>query len=196
MKHWGARLGSDTYRGYNGYIITREGHSLLFGGDTAMTSAFDGYRVYGPFDAAIMPIGAYDPYIYNHCTPEQSVAMANAAGARLFVPIHHKTFQLSHERFNEPIERTEAALAQEADRLVVRDVGDTAPLGPLRWPAAGPRSGELRPPSSAQHHSGRGGFLGRLVRSLQDDGARIQEGGGDPRAPGTPGKTRYRGGPE
>jgi L-ascorbate metabolism protein UlaG (beta-lactamase superfamily) len=126
VKHWGARLGSDTYRGYNGYIITREGHSLLFGGDTAVTSAFDGYRVYGPFDAAIMPIGAYDPYIYNHCTPEQSIAMADAAGARLFVPIHHKTFHLSHERFNEPIERTEAALAQEADRLVVRDVGDTA----------------------------------------------------------------------
>ena len=52
-------MGSDTYRGYNGYIITREGHSLLFGGDTARTSAFAGYRVYGPFDAAIMPIGAY-----------------------------------------------------------------------------------------------------------------------------------------
>ena len=45
---------------------------------------------------------------------------------RLFVPIHHKTFQLSHEPFNEPIERTEAALGAEADRLVVRDIGDTA----------------------------------------------------------------------
>jgi L-ascorbate metabolism protein UlaG (beta-lactamase superfamily) len=128
VNHWGARLGSDTYRGYNGYIITREGHSLLFGGDTARTSAFAGYRVYGPFDAAIMPIGAYDPWIDAHCTPEQSVAMANAAGARLFVPIHHKTFQLSDDRFGEPIERTAAALAQETDRLVVRDVGDTARL--------------------------------------------------------------------
>jgi L-ascorbate metabolism protein UlaG (beta-lactamase superfamily) len=126
VKHWGARMGNDTHRGYNGYTITREGRSILFGGDTAMTSAFAGSRVYGPFDAAIMPIGAYDPYSDNHCTPEQAVAMANAAGARLFVPIHHKTFHLSDERFNEPIERTEAALAQELDRLVVRDVGDTA----------------------------------------------------------------------
>jgi L-ascorbate metabolism protein UlaG (beta-lactamase superfamily) len=125
VNHWGARVGSDTYRGYNGYIITREGHSLLFGGDTARTSAFDGHRVYGPFDAAIMPIGAYDPWIDSHCTPEQSVAMANAAGARLFVPIHHKTFQLSDERFGEPIERAEAALAAEPDRLIVRDIGDT-----------------------------------------------------------------------
>jgi L-ascorbate metabolism protein UlaG (beta-lactamase superfamily) len=124
VNHWGARLGSDTYRGYTGYIIRREGHALLFGGDTAKT-AFHSYRPFGPFDAAIMPIGAYDPWVDSHCTPEQSVAMANAAGARLFVPIHHKTFQLSDERFGEPIERAAAALAAEPDRLVVRDIGDT-----------------------------------------------------------------------
>jgi L-ascorbate metabolism protein UlaG (beta-lactamase superfamily) len=126
VKHWGARLGRDTYRGYNGYILHREGRSLLFGGDTAETKLFASYRRYGPFEAAIMPIGAYDPWIRNHCSPEQSVAMADAAGARLFVPIHHKTFQLSRESFHEPIERTEHALAAEADRLAVRDVGETA----------------------------------------------------------------------
>ena len=125
MKHWGARLGRDTYRGYNGYILRREGRALLFGGDTAHTPLFKSYRRHGPYDAAIMPIGAYDPWIRNHCSPEQSVAMADAAGARLFVPVHHKTFQLSHEPFDEPIERAEAALAAEADRLVVREAGDT-----------------------------------------------------------------------
>jgi L-ascorbate metabolism protein UlaG (beta-lactamase superfamily) len=124
VKHWGARLGRDTYRGYNGYILRREGRTLVFGGDTAHTPLFKSYRRHGPYDAAIMPIGAYDPWIHNHCSPEQSVAMADAAGARLFVPIHHKTFQLSHEPFDEPIERTEAALAKEAGRLVVRDAGD------------------------------------------------------------------------
>ncbi len=92
VKHWGARLRRDTYRGYNGYILKREGRSLLFGGDTADTPLFASYRRHGPYDAAIMPIGAYDPYIHNHCTPEQAVAMADAAGARLFVPVHHKTF--------------------------------------------------------------------------------------------------------
>jgi L-ascorbate metabolism protein UlaG (beta-lactamase superfamily) len=127
VKHWGARLGRDTYRGYNGYIIRREGRSLLFGGDTAHTRAFfRSHHRYGPYDAAIMPIGAYDPWIYNHCTPEQSVAMADDAGARLFIPIHHKSFRLSHEPFNEPIERLERALESEEGRLVVRDVGETA----------------------------------------------------------------------
>jgi L-ascorbate metabolism protein UlaG (beta-lactamase superfamily) len=126
VKHWGARLRSDTRRGYNGYILRREGRALIFGGDTAHTPLFGSYRRHGPFDAAIMPIGAYDPYIWNHCTPEQSVAMADAAGARLFVPVHHKTFQLSDEAFNEPIDRARAALAEEHERLVVGDVGDTA----------------------------------------------------------------------
>jgi L-ascorbate metabolism protein UlaG (beta-lactamase superfamily) len=128
VKHWGARLRRDTYRGYNGYVIRREGRALLFGGDTAHTPLFSSYRRHGPFEAAIMPIGAYDPFIRNHCTPEQSVAMADVAGARLFVPIHHKSFQLGREPFEEPIERTQAALAAEADRLAVRDVGDTVRL--------------------------------------------------------------------
>ena len=126
VNHWGARLGRDTYRGYNGYLLSREGRALLFGGDTAMTPLFASYRRHGPFEAAIMPIGTYNPWIRHHCTPEQAIAMADAAGARLFIPIHHKSFQLSSEPFDEPIERADAALAREPGRLVVRDVGDTA----------------------------------------------------------------------
>jgi L-ascorbate metabolism protein UlaG (beta-lactamase superfamily) len=124
VKHWGARLRNDTYRGYNGYAIHREGRSLLFGGDTAQTRTFGDHRRHGRYEAAIMPIGAY-PYLHNHCTPEQAVAMADAAGARLFVPVHHKTFRLSPEPFNEPIERAEEALAKEHGRLALRDVGET-----------------------------------------------------------------------
>jgi L-ascorbate metabolism protein UlaG (beta-lactamase superfamily) len=125
VKHWGARLGRDTYRGYNGYVLRREGRALLFGGDTAYTPLFARHRRHGPFDAAIMPIGAYDPWIYNHCNPEQAVAMADAVGARLFVPVHHQTFRLSREPFDEPIGRVEAALAAERDRLAVREIGQT-----------------------------------------------------------------------
>ncbi|MGH9175163.1 MAG: MBL fold metallo-hydrolase, partial [Vicinamibacterales bacterium] len=37
VKHWGARLQRDTYRGYTGFIVEREGGKLLIGGDTAST---------------------------------------------------------------------------------------------------------------------------------------------------------------
>ena len=52
--------------------------------------------------------------------------MADAAGALLFVPVHHQTFRLSHEPFDEPIARVDAAFAAEQGRLVVRHVGDTS----------------------------------------------------------------------
>ena len=125
VKHWGARIRRDTWRGYAGFVLEREGRKLLIGGDTAITDAFKGHRALGPFDAAVMPIGAYDPWIWNHCTPEQAVTMADAAGARLLVPVHHQTFQLSREPFMEPIERVQEALSKERDRLAVRQTGET-----------------------------------------------------------------------
>jgi L-ascorbate metabolism protein UlaG (beta-lactamase superfamily) len=56
-----------------------------------------------------MPIGAYNPWIHSHCTPEEAVQMANEAGARFIMPVHHQTFCLSAESFREPIERFKAA---------------------------------------------------------------------------------------
>jgi L-ascorbate metabolism protein UlaG (beta-lactamase superfamily) len=128
VNHWGARLGRDVNRGYVGFIVEREGRRLLIGGDTAETAVFRAHRRFGPFDAAIMPVGAYDPWIRYHCTPEQAVRMADAANARVFVPVHHQSFPLSREPFTEPIERTEHALRAERDRLGLRALGQTLVL--------------------------------------------------------------------
>lgn len=130
VNHWGARVGRDTYRGWTGFVVEREGKRLLIAGDTAHTPLFREHRRYGPFEAAVMPIGAYDPWIWYHCTPEQAVAMADAAGARLFVPVHHQTFKLSRETHLEPIERADAALAHEQGRLALRDIGETVVIAP------------------------------------------------------------------
>ena len=67
-----------------------------------------------------MPIGAYDPWIANHCTPEQAVTMADAAGARLFLPVHHQSFSLSREPVDEPIDGPSGCLSAEHDRLAWR----------------------------------------------------------------------------
>ncbi len=125
VKHWGARVRRDTYRGYTGFVLEREGRRLLIGGDTALTPMFKDHRRFGPFDAAVMPIGAYDPWIANHCTPEQAVSMADAAGARALAPVHHQAFRLSREPSMEPIQRAEHALRHEHDRLAWRQTGET-----------------------------------------------------------------------
>ncbi len=131
VRHWGARMRTDDHRGYNGYILRRGGRAILVGGDTSFTPRFGRLRGRGgaanggAFDLAVMPIGAYDPWINSHCTPEQAVEMADLAGARYVLPVHHQTFRLSAEAFGEPIRRFEAALAGQPERVALREVGET-----------------------------------------------------------------------
>jgi L-ascorbate metabolism protein UlaG (beta-lactamase superfamily) len=124
-QHWGARMQYDEHRHYNSYVISRNKRRIIYGGDTAMTNAFERLRDGKPFDLAIMSIGAYDPWIRAHATPEQAIAMADAAGARFIMPAHHQTFRLSVEPFREPIERFTRALAREPERIALREIGET-----------------------------------------------------------------------
>lgn len=123
VKHWGARMRNDTYRGYNAYLIETEHHRVLFGGDTAYTDSLRAVRNAGPVDLAIMPIGAYNPWISVHCNPEQALTMANQAGAEFILPVHHQTFELSREPFHEPIERLVTAAGADAHRVCLREIG-------------------------------------------------------------------------
>ena len=125
VNHWGARKRRDTYRGYNGYLLERKGRRIIFTGDTAMTNRFAEIPQHGAIDLAIMSVGAYNPWIQSHCSPEQAVEMANAAGAHFIVPVHRQTFRLSFEPFREPIERFEAALRKTPERIALREIGET-----------------------------------------------------------------------
>jgi L-ascorbate metabolism protein UlaG (beta-lactamase superfamily) len=124
-EHWGARMQYDEHRHYNSYVISRNDRRIIYAGDTAMTDAFAKLRNGKPFDLAIMSIGAYDPWIRAHATPEQAVAMAEAVGARFIMPIHHQTFRLSVEPFREPIERFTRAMADAPERIALREIGET-----------------------------------------------------------------------
>ena len=123
VNHWGARMRNDTYRGFNGYTIEVGRHRVLFGGDTAYTDRFRAVRCSRPFDLAIMPVGAYNPWIHYHCTPEQAWRMAQDANADSFLPVHHQTFTLSREPYLEPIERVYAAAGSCYDRIALSRIG-------------------------------------------------------------------------
>jgi hypothetical protein len=51
--------------------------------------------------------------------------MANEAGARFIMPVHHQTFCLSAEGFREPIERFHAALRKTPERVALSEIGET-----------------------------------------------------------------------
>ncbi|MBI4890869.1 MAG: MBL fold metallo-hydrolase [Acidobacteria bacterium] len=120
VNHWGARMRSDTWRGYNGYVIRSGKRRVVFAGDTAMTHTFQGL---GGADLAIMPIGAYNPWIRVHCNPEQAWQMANDARADRVLPVHHHTFTLSREPIGEPLERL---LNVGKDRVALKAIGEEA----------------------------------------------------------------------
>jgi L-ascorbate metabolism protein UlaG (beta-lactamase superfamily) len=125
VRHWGARMVTDRHRGYGGYLLQKDGRTVLFAGDTAYTDAFARLAARGPVDLAILPIGAYDPWIANHASPEEAWRMFRAIGAKYVLPIHHSTFRLSREPVDEPLRRFLAAAGDERWRVVCREVGAT-----------------------------------------------------------------------
>lgn len=126
VSHWGARRLTDRHRGYGGFLVEKGGRALVFGGDTAYTNAFARLARRGTkVDLAVLPIGAYDPYINVHANPEQSWRMAREMGARYILPMHHSTFRLSREPADEPRRRILAAAAEEKWRVALTEIGQT-----------------------------------------------------------------------
>ncbi|WP_238325891.1 MBL fold metallo-hydrolase [Bryobacter aggregatus] len=123
VRHWGARVRRDTYRGYNGYLIEAGRYKVLFGGDTAFTPLFREAAGAKAADLAIMPIGAYNPWIQAHCTPEEAIQMADWANADRILPVHHQTFSLGVEPVREPIERFLNKLGNHTDRVIPYEIG-------------------------------------------------------------------------
>ena len=111
-------------RSYNAYVIEKNGTRILFGGDTAYTDKIQ-KAIAMPVDVAIMPIGAYNPWIRNHCNPEEALEMANDVKAKYFIPIHTKTFQQSSEPFNEPVDRLKKSVVNYPISLGLDEIGQT-----------------------------------------------------------------------
>ncbi|MCL6598883.1 MAG: MBL fold metallo-hydrolase [Alicyclobacillus macrosporangiidus] len=145
VRHWGARFPWNRGYGWNGYLLEKDGVRLLFAGDTAYTPAFRGLAAKGPVDIVCMPIGAYNPYVYNHCTPEQAWEMFEEAGGRWLIPMHWDTFVLSREPVEEPLQRLLAAAGARQDRVAIRRHGEVFTLpGPV------PGSDREQAPSSVK----------------------------------------------
>ncbi len=134
VKHFGWRYpwekdrsrGNPDGRSYNAYLLSRNGRHILFGGDTSYHEKFRSLAGQGvQIDLAMMPIGAYDPWIHNHCNPEQALSMTGHMGAQYMLPMHWRTFVQSQEPTLEPMMRLKQAAAADPDRIVLDTVGQT-----------------------------------------------------------------------
>ena len=125
VRHWGKRWPLGRWRGYSGYLLTRDDVSVLFASDTAYTEVLGALGRSRRISAAIIGNGAYDPWIMNHANPEQVWRMFKESGACYLLPVHWGVFRLGKEPTGESMARLLAAAGPEAERVVIRRVGDT-----------------------------------------------------------------------
>ncbi|MCX5764839.1 MAG: MBL fold metallo-hydrolase [Gemmatimonadetes bacterium] len=124
-----------------GWVLETAHHRIYFVGDTGDHPDFGEIaKHHGPFDAVLMPIGAYDPRWFMapiHVNPEEAVAAHTAIAAQqAFLPVmvgmHWGTFVLTDEPVDEPPTRTRAAWQATGfpeQNLWIMQPGETRDLG-------------------------------------------------------------------
>ncbi|HEY6002722.1 MAG TPA: MBL fold metallo-hydrolase [Anaeromyxobacter sp.] len=132
-QHWSRRGLFDTNRTlWGGFVIQGSRATLYHSGDTAY---FEGFKQIGArfpqLDAALLPIGAYDPAWFMstmHLDPEQALQAFVDLGATTFVAMHWGTFKLADEPLDEPPVRLEAERVRRGlpkERVRVLAVGES-----------------------------------------------------------------------
>ena len=114
------------------YAISTADKNIYFSGDTAYGPVFKELgEKYGPFDYALLGIGAYEPQELMcsvHTTPEEAVTIGQELNARTIVGMHWGTVILSHEPAFEPPERFKKAAARNniaEENCWIMKIGET-----------------------------------------------------------------------
>ncbi|PKB25579.1 L-ascorbate metabolism protein UlaG (beta-lactamase superfamily) [Novosphingobium kunmingense] len=112
--------------------IASPARRVWFGGDTAAGPVFDEVgQAAGPFDLALIGIGAYEPRIImeaSHATPEEAIGIARQLKARRTIGMHWGSIMLTPEDpFEAPGRFRRAALEQQygEDNAWILRVGES-----------------------------------------------------------------------
>ncbi len=117
---------------WSSWVILGRQRRLFFAGDTGYYPGLkDIGRQFGPFDAALIPIGGYSAWAHhpNHVNPEEAVQLFEDVRGRLLVPMHWGTFELNREPFREPPDRLMAEALRRGleERIALVSPGQTIP---------------------------------------------------------------------
>ncbi|MFE7559735.1 MBL fold metallo-hydrolase [Kitasatospora sp. NPDC057500] len=111
---------------WGSWVVAGPSRKVYYTGDSGY---FEGYaRIgaeHGPFDAALVQVGAYDPaWADIHMTPEDAVLAHRELNAELLLPVHWCTFNLGLHPWSEPVERLLVAAKEHGVRLAVPRPGE------------------------------------------------------------------------
>lgn len=135
-QHWSSRM----TQGRNStlwcsWLVEWRGHRLYFAGDTGYFAAFAEFgRRFAPIDAALLPIGAYEPRWFMRCQhldPAEAYRAYQDLGARHLLAMHWGTFDLTDEPPDLAPRVLRAVLGKTVDetpRVHVPALGETVRL--------------------------------------------------------------------
>ena len=135
-QHWSNRLGvARNGTLWCSWLVTGGERSYYFAGDTGYFHGFaEIRRRFGPVDAALLPIGAYEPRWFmrpQHMDPGEALQAFRDLGARHLVAMHWGAFDLT----DEPVDLAPRVLGEEVaragedpSRVHVLAVGERLPI--------------------------------------------------------------------
>ncbi|MDH3973040.1 MAG: MBL fold metallo-hydrolase [Deltaproteobacteria bacterium] len=111
-QHWSKRTLFDSYSMlWCSFIIEKEEKRYYWLGDGGYFRGFAEIgEKFGPFDIAFLPIGAYEPRWFmksHHMNPDEALMAAWELKAKMMIPIHWGTFDLTDEPLDLPPELVE-----------------------------------------------------------------------------------------
>lgn len=132
-RHYSGRKSMSNPTLWASWVIESSEHRVFHSGDTGYGPHFKeiGKRR-GPFDLSLIKIGDYgnDPAWYSiHMFPEDSIRAHIDLGAKVLLPIHWGTFELSFHAWNEPIRRAVQAAKTHGVQMVTPRLGEVVTLG-------------------------------------------------------------------
>jgi L-ascorbate metabolism protein UlaG (beta-lactamase superfamily) len=106
-QHWTKRtLWDNNKRLWGSWLIEGGGRKVFFAGDTGYFFGFKEFgRKFGPIDAALMPIAAYEPRWFmktHHMNPQEAVQALLDLKARVLIPQQWGVFDLTDEPLELP----------------------------------------------------------------------------------------------
>jgi L-ascorbate metabolism protein UlaG (beta-lactamase superfamily) len=137
--HFSGRATTRNTTLWGSWVIAGPTRKVYYTGDSGY---FEGYAAigerHGPFDAALVQIGAYDQaWADIHMTPEDAVRAHLDLKAGLLVPVHWCTFNLGIHPWAEPVERLLAEAKQQDVPVAVPRPGERvdvdSPTEPDGW---------------------------------------------------------------
>ncbi len=126
-RHYSGRSVWQNQTLWSSWVVTGPQHRVYYSGDSGYGPhlAEIGTR-YGPFDLALVKIGASDPtWKQIHMDPEEAVQAARDVRASVLQPVHWGTFNLAYHAWFEPADRAVARAAQSGMRIVVPRPGQS-----------------------------------------------------------------------